>query len=605
MRRNTGLKNGLESNTSSVDENSVNNRTSMSSPQGSDAPPRSPVPSIASSASGESSTFSASNTIARPIAASDTNGSTDNVITSGSCERTITAKTELLQSGCLPGDVLQLRIHVDHVKPIQTMQGVIVTLFRQGRIDTHPAIPLGPMNTGDRRQYEDYYPRSRTGLGGLSLSSAGSSRVFRQDLAQTMTPLFVDPHTLTAPIKTSIQMPDHVFPTISSVPGDMITFKYYVEAVIDLRGKPPGQDRFLPHLNIVDGPQHAYGDPKISKHQGVDGVSYSATPGFNYLITDQIRRTKGIVYTTLEIIVGTRDTTRARGKQKEISDVSEHDHFSEPYQPEDDRWRQWDPPAVFEPGVSAEYSYGLGVEQQPSPAQHVQIPPPEVDENMDEKSQIRRAEQRLLPSSAPQDEDSGHGASPSAPFAYDEDDFISRYGFGAPAPAYESPSNTSEGAGVSTHDYVDRKSPIRDSRTTTISNGITKDQSHSDSREQPALEAQTEASDGPPESSPSNSQSVPNQVGESFAPEPAERSHPAIQGQEGAIVERHMNDRGIDRRQGEPGSLQDDDAKDDTPDEASIRQADSPVVSAQTGVEKDHEVVTAAEKSTGTLTPNG
>ena len=443
IRRNTGLQNSKESNASSVEENSIN-RTSVSSPQLSDAPPRSPCPSDSSSASAESSTLSASNAVGRHAAGSEIDGSLDNFTTSGGTERTITARTELLHSGCLPGDTLHLRVSVEHVKPVKTMQGLIITLFRQGRIDTHPAIPLGPMDTGDRRQYEDYYPRSRTGLGGLSLSSAGSSRAFRQDLAQTMTPLFVDPQSLTATVKTSIQMPDHVFPTITCVPGDMISFKYYVEVVINLRGKHAGQDRFLPHLNIIEGPQHAYGDPKLSKVEGVDGISYSATPGFNYLITDQIRRTKGVVFTTTEVVVGTRDSTRARGKQKESIEAAQQGQVPESSHGDENSLLGEETPVRTTQTFTASVPHSTrpALEHRSRSIGGVSVPLPEIDEDMDEKAQIRRAEERLLPNAAPEDEDGpSFAAAPSAPFAFDEDDFVQRYGFTAPAPAYEVSSN--------------------------------------------------------------------------------------------------------------------------------------------------------------------
>lgn len=447
MRRTTGLPHGKEPNGSSAEESSLN-RGSSSSPHANDVPPQSPVPSVISSVSAESSSLSASNTVARPVPTTESNVSVENLGSLGLPDKTITAKTQLCHGGCLPGDVLELKISIEHTKAVQTMQGIIVTIFRQGRIDTHPAIPLGPMNSGDRRQYEDYYPRSRTGLGGLSLSSAGSSRAFRQDLAQTITPLIVDPYSLTASVKTTIKMPDHVFPTITSVPGDMISFKYYVEVVIDLRGKLASQERFLPNLSIVDGPQHGYGDPKIRKVEGVNGISYSTTPGFNYLITDQIRRTRGIVFTTNEIIVGTKNSARAGGKQKETSNnmpplepwpysTSDEDNNSAGAYPNTGM-----PP---DPYGTEQYVSQPSFESTLVPMENVGVPLPDMEEDVDEKTRIRRAEQRLLPSAPPQDDHTQYAPSPSAPFAYDEEDFVQRYGFGAPAPAYEaSPSSSGD-----------------------------------------------------------------------------------------------------------------------------------------------------------------
>ena len=300
-KRTSEVPNGRISKASSLDGNSANGLPSPGA-QVTDVPPQSPAPSTISSGSTGGSTASIRDELQNASVA-ETLGGLEQTLQANSPEEATTLKTELLQGGCLPGDTLQLRISVDHRKSVKTMQGIVITVFRQGRIDTHPELPLSQSERGGKSRFEDYIPKSRTGLGGLSLTSAGSSRVFRQDLAQTIMPLIIDPQTLVANIKTSIQMPDHVFPTITCVPGSMITFKYHIEIVVDLRGKPAGQDRFLPHLSITSLPQHSYGDPKVSKIESGDGISYSATPGFNCLITDQLRRTKNdVLFTTTEVV---------------------------------------------------------------------------------------------------------------------------------------------------------------------------------------------------------------------------------------------------------------------------------------------------------------
>ena len=428
-----------------------NGKASLSSSiDGNDVPPQSPAPStISSGASTRESMTSAHNEVQSVLVEEAASGlEQDN--TAISPQENTSAKTELLQGGCLPGDMLQLRISVDHREPTKTMQGIIITVFRQGRIDTHPALPLNHSEKGGKSQYEDYYPRSRTGLGGLSLTSAGSSRVFRQDLAQTMMPLIIDPQTLGANIKTSIQMPDHVFPTITCVPGSMISFKYYVEIVIDLRGKPAGQDRFLPHLSITNLPQHSYGDPKISKIDNGDGISYSATPGFNCLITDQLRRTKDVVFTTTEIVVGTKDSTRSRGKRKKSSiDVDQGDAGQHEQQNGDESIYMASPlpqPQHTQTSDEGPAHQHLSDSDRPG-SQTPAFPLPELDEPQDEKARIRRAEERLLPSSPPQDNGPPAASiSPTAPFAHDEEDFVQRYGFRAPAPSYEGPYSYNLGA---------------------------------------------------------------------------------------------------------------------------------------------------------------
>ncbi len=410
-----------------------------------EAPPQSPVPSEISCTT--ATTGSASSNGASPGESklcTILNSNED--LLAMSDPDTVSAKTEMLQGGCLPGDAFPLRISIKHDKPVKSIQGIIITLYRQGRIDTHPAIPLGAFSKSGKQRYEDYYPKSRTGLGGLSLSSAGSSRSFRQDLNQVFVPIIVDPQSLTAIINTSIQAPADLFPSITNVPGAMVSFRYFIEIVIDLRGKLSGQDRLLPHLSMTSTPQHGYGDPKVSRCEGLDGVNYLSTPGFNYLITDQLRRTKGIISTRTEVIVGTRDSTRRRGKQSTdrvqfVEDRSFKGSFNLGREEEPDEIRE---------GRARHRSMleAQGEEQQSSNSANVYqkalIPLPEPEEDLDEKAQMRRAEQRLLPSAPPQDENARSLTAivPSAPPAIDEEDFLYRYGLRAPAPAYEGPSGT-------------------------------------------------------------------------------------------------------------------------------------------------------------------
>ena len=405
-------------------------------------PPRSPVPSEISSAATTNSTSSnTTGSMTSPIR-TVIEGAED--ATFSPSPNTISAKIEVLQGGCLAGDSFPVKVSIEHNTAVKSMQGIIITLYRQGRIDTHPAIPLGPQRRGAKPKYEDYYPKSLTGLGGLSLTSAGSSRSFRQDLNQIFAPIIVDPQSLTAVISTSIQAPVHLFPTITCVPGEMVSFKYYVEIVVDLRSKIGSQDRIRPHLSMTSGLQHGYGDAKMTRIEGSDGVSYAGTPGFNYLVTDQLRRTKGVVFTRTEIIVGTKDSSRKRQKQREDQSAVHEDRSLrgsavlgvEISQDDDEeRGRLESHVEVHENACQP----AIALIQHPT----VVIPPPEIEEDLDEKGRIRRAEERLLPSAPPQDDEPSSSTIPipSAPVAIDEEDFVRRYGGDHPAPAYDGPQD--------------------------------------------------------------------------------------------------------------------------------------------------------------------
>ena len=404
-------------------------------------PSQSPVPSEISSAATTSSTSSNGTSSMAPPTRTVIESAEDAIVNHP--PNTISAKIEVLQGGCLAGDSFPVKVSIRHNTAIKSMQGIIITLYRQGRIDTHPAIPLGPQRRGEKQKYEDYYPKSFTGLGGLSLTSAGSSRSFRQDLNQIFAPIIVDPQSLTATISTSIQAPVHLFPTIACVPGQMVSFKYYVEVVVDLRAKIGSQDRIRPHLSMTSGLQHGYGDAKMTRIEDTDGVSYAATAGFNYLVTDQLRRTKGMVFTRTEIVVGTKDSSRKRQKQREDQAAMNENRLpkgsavlgveitqDQDVEPEDDdSYVGVHDSACQLAGDLVQYPAFI-------------VPPPEIEEDLDEKGRLRRAEERLLPSAPPPDESSSPIAPiPSAPIATDEEDFVRRYGRDHPAPAYDVPQD--------------------------------------------------------------------------------------------------------------------------------------------------------------------
>jgi hypothetical protein len=408
-----------------------------------DDPSQSPAPSEISSTSATSS----SKVSWRLRSTSSTgNVNTDSRRSSTNVAHGVSASIELLRGGCLPGDILPLHIFVSHTKAIKSLQGIIITFYRLARVDTHPAIPIGPSQDGKKLEYEDYYPKSRTGLGGLSLSSAGSSKAFRQDLNQTFAPLIVDPRSLTAVVKTSVKVPDDLFPTINTVPGQMISFKYYVEIVVDLRGKFAGQDRVRSQLGIVNGAS-GYGnaDPKVSSIDGSSGLVFPLASGFGCLDTSQIRRERSVISWPFEIVVGTRDSERRQRKQHEDTQVSDS--------------MQSKPPLVttrssiasVSPGTRHEIrdnlaSYRHGSDSYFENPQNLadspryidvprttSIPPPELEEEVDEKTRLRRAEQRLLPSQPPGQSSDPDPPQPSAPEAVDQEDFVCRYRLYQPA----------------------------------------------------------------------------------------------------------------------------------------------------------------------------
>ncbi|GAB7357452.1 hypothetical protein MBLNU459_g8374t1 [Dothideomycetes sp. NU459] len=366
-------------------------------------------------------------------------------------DKTITATVESLKGGCLRGDSVPVKILINHTKHIKSMNGVIVTLYRLSRVDMHPALPLGPAKDGQTRKYEDYYPRSLTGLGGLSLSGAGSSHVFRKDLAQTIVPLIVDPSTLSAEINAKVRVPEDIFPTITTVPGQMISFRYYIEVVLDIQGKLGGHDKYLAQQG-VNGPyaNHFGGAQDHDNYPGAERSVLSAPHGAGILDTAPIRREKSVVTCVFEMILGTLDTDRHKGKAKArprsvdetVIDTSQYaPATASTSAPATTPAIAYASQSAYVPPHTYDYNTDLDVEwSNANYQQHGQdfyvdeygvehgydpyydmsqfVPPqPENEEDLPEKERLRRAEARLMPSQPPDmgDYTPQNLAEPSAP----------------------------------------------------------------------------------------------------------------------------------------------------------------------------------------------
>ncbi len=316
-------------------------------------------------------------------------------------EKSVRATVELSRGGCLPGGILTVKINVDHITPIRSLHGVIITFYRQSRIDPHP----WDGGDGQSSKTDYYYPKSKSGLRALSSSAPGLVRKYRMDLCQTVSPLIVNPQTLHATVQASIRVHDDVFPTISCVPGDMISFKYFVEVVLDLEGKLGSQDKFIAHLGVA---QSAAEYATSTEHGG----STSTWVG-SVVDTERLRREKSVVTRTFEVVIGTKDSSRGKKRvlQAEVSEIARMtDAETENSRPPEEVV------SLSEPVEDAP-DYSAGNEGTPS-SSALHPPPPRLDQNVDEKTRIRRAEERLLPSRPPglDDDEVGHaGLRPSAP----------------------------------------------------------------------------------------------------------------------------------------------------------------------------------------------
>ena len=317
-------------------------------------------------------------------------------------DKTITATVELLRGGCLPGDTLPLKITIDHVKPIKSLHGAIVTLYRQSRIELK-----------DGSAHDGLYKGYKAGFDGRSSDSTIS--VYRKDLCQTFSPLIVDPRTLTAVVRTSVKLPDDIFPTISSVPDDLLSFQYYVEVVLDLNGKLAGQDGFLSHFRTMTFSSNG----SQGSHPLLTG-SVESMWGGSVLDTDRLQREKSVVSCVMEVIVGTMDSARCYkrrmdGQQpgRDGGPVASNrvSQVASTHGDNDDR-----PDPAGHPEDMDDRGHRMT--QEPATSDHqifVPIPPPEMLPEADEKTRLRQAEERLLPSQPPRHGEESSIVGPSAP----------------------------------------------------------------------------------------------------------------------------------------------------------------------------------------------
>ncbi|KAK6334595.1 ph-response sensor protein [Orbilia javanica] len=336
------------------------------------------------------------------------------------------ATIELLRPACLPGESIPIRITVSHNRPLKSMSGVITTLSRQCRLDTLP--PADKVLTASS----------------LSFSKSCVS-TFRKDLNQSITALIVDPRSLTTVVKTSVRIPGDAFPTISKVPQGVLEFTYFVEVVVDLGGKLASRN--------------GMGDVIMDGSTGED-LKRIQTEGI--METDRIRREKGVISCTFEVVVGTIDTGKRRKKKDDRSKenpaapasapshTSSGETNSEESRTERDAERDQTVAQVMNFLDTPEYQ-NSSTRSSPSnlsatPPPPI-LPPPMIPPTLptasDEKALARMAEEQLLPSAPPL---SGPDNEASAPplLPYDEEDLYflpESSAHGAAAPAYERPDS--------------------------------------------------------------------------------------------------------------------------------------------------------------------
>ncbi|KAG7662604.1 RIM8 [[Candida] subhashii] len=200
---------------------------------------------------------------------------------------------EVPQRGYLRGELIPIKLSINHLKKIQDLNGIIITFVRVCRLD----------NGAD-----------------------GVVESFRKDLQQSVLPLYVDPVTFQSEINTNIRVPADAFPTIVGCP--LVSFQYFIDVLINLSGKSVGLDSDAGDTHSPDSASVATAVAANKVNPIAENFNGGTTPepykfNFNFhnsntltslhhqkersgfINTDRFKRSKKFLQLTTEIVIGT------------------------------------------------------------------------------------------------------------------------------------------------------------------------------------------------------------------------------------------------------------------------------------------------------------
>lgn len=217
----------------------------------------------------------------------------------------IKVSLEIPERGYLRGELIPIKLHINHLRAIKDIKGIIVTFVRVCRLDN------GPEN-----EFES----------------------FRKDLQQVILPLYVDPKTFQSEISTTLRVPADAFPTISGCP--LVSFQYFIEVLINLSGKPmilDGNDHKKQQNTFLDDNNCTFMETgsSDSKYKLVfhSNISVDNQQRTEFINTDKYKRMKKFIQLTSEVIIGT--TRKAKLESSEGSPGESGDS----HPPSESRWQ--------------------------------------------------------------------------------------------------------------------------------------------------------------------------------------------------------------------------------------------------------------------------
>ncbi|CUM51692.1 pH-response regulator protein palF/RIM8 [Debaryomyces fabryi] len=183
---------------------------------------------------------------------------------------------EIPERGFLRGELIPIKLNINHTRKIQDLNGIIVTFVRVCRL-----------SNGHENMVES----------------------FRKDLQQLVVPLYVDPNTFQSEINTNLRVPADAFPTISGCP--LVSFQYFIEVLINLSGKSLVLDSSNHHKPSIstDEANHSLLENPSSDLKYKFNFNSNASMNHNersgFINTDKYKRMKKFLLLTTEVIIGT------------------------------------------------------------------------------------------------------------------------------------------------------------------------------------------------------------------------------------------------------------------------------------------------------------
>lgn len=207
---------------------------------------------------------------------------------------------EIPERGFLRGELILIKLNINHSRKIQDLNGIIVTLVRVCRL-----------SNGHENMVES----------------------FRKDLQQLVLPLYVDPNTFRSEINTSLRVPADAFPTISGCP--LVSFQYFIEVLINLSGKSLILDSSNHHKPSISTDEANHSLLENSSNDLKYKFNFNSNASMNqnersgFINTDKYKRMKKFLLLTTEVIIGTnRLNERLAYTSNERSNEPLHDNLN-------------------------------------------------------------------------------------------------------------------------------------------------------------------------------------------------------------------------------------------------------------------------------------